>query len=355
MKRGILTCFGDARGKNIGDYIQSVAAAQFAGSDAVWLERERLDTYDGPPVKVVMNAWFMHHPERFPPSPAIQPLFLSFHVRPALEKRFFTSRTVDYLKAHEPIGCRSSDMVHMLDRHGIKAEFTSCATLTLGERFHHAPADVAPLFVDPYFFRLGLKSSRMAAVMRFLRRIPLILRYLPLVLRLSRRFKTFRHLSRIGFFPIRWMHVAEFLRAYLPIFDKSVLLAADYVSHSVAKEDFPDDNAMFACAEELLHRYEKVPFVVTSRLHCALPCTAMGTPVWVVVHPKMKTGRFGGNDRFFNMLQLGDDGLVHSPAPIPTGDGKIHLDTRPPVRTEHLPFARRLAERMRAFFSEGAS
>ena len=33
------------------------------------------------------------------------------------------------------------------------------------------------------------------------------------------------------------------------------------------------------CADELLKKYAKAEMVVTSRIHCALPCTGMGTPV----------------------------------------------------------------------------
>ena len=134
-KNGVLVCFGETEHKNIGDYIQSVAVAQFAGPDAILVERETMNAYAGDPVRVVMNAWFMHHPDRFPPSPAIIPLFISFHVRPLIEKVFFTDRAIAYLKAHEPIGCRSTDMVDMLARHGIRGEFTSCLTLTLGDTF----------------------------------------------------------------------------------------------------------------------------------------------------------------------------------------------------------------------------
>ena len=352
FKKGVLVCFGETGGKNIGDYVQSIASAQFSGPDAVNVDRESLDSYSGAPLKLVMNAWFMHHPERFPPSKAIKPLFVSFHVRPTIEREFFTERTIAYLRAHEPIGCRSTDAVEMMERHGIKAEFTSCVTLTLGETFRHVEADSPPVFVDPYFPHIGKKTGKAAMVARLARRLPLILRHLPSVLRLAPRFKVFRAWPWIRRFPVRCLYVADFLRAYLPLFDMKVLLAAEYISHKVSKERYPDEKALFNCAEGLLHRYERAPFVVTSRLHCALPCVAMGTPVWVVLHPSVTSGRFGGNDAFFNVLSCGQDGKIRSPSPIASKDGRIHLDTRPPVRTEHLPFARRMAERMREFLKE---
>ena len=54
MKKGIIVHKGD----NIGDFIQSLAAAQFMGKkeDIILLERENLNSYNGDEVKVIMNA-----------------------------------------------------------------------------------------------------------------------------------------------------------------------------------------------------------------------------------------------------------------------------------------------------------
>ena len=161
MRNGVLVSIGGKGFKNIGDYMQSIAARQFAGDDAVLVERERLASYDGEPVRCIMNAWFMWHVDQFPPAPAIKPLFVSFHVRPAIEDGFFTERTTEYLKSHSPVGCRSTDAVEMLKRHGIDAEFTSCLTLTLGETYRHVEADTPPVFVDPYFRRFDSRDGRL--------------------------------------------------------------------------------------------------------------------------------------------------------------------------------------------------
>ncbi len=357
MKHGILVCYGKKAYKNIGDYIQSVAAAQYAGPEALRIERESLDTYDGDPVKVVMNGWFMYNPKRFPPSSRIVPLFTSFHVKPNIEDRFFTDEVVAYLKAREPIGCRSTDVVEMMSRHGIKAEFSSCLTLTLGETLHHEEADAPPVFVDPVFPRIRRHDGILRLFARFLFRLPYMLVHVRDLARLLPRFKAFVEFRKVGISPMTWMegavrvlYATEFLRAYMPLFGKDVLFSAEYISHNVSRKECPDEDALFAKAEALLHRYEKAPFVVTSRLHCTLPCLAMGTPVWTVIGPSMKNGRFGGNEAFLNSLSLGEDGFVGSPEPIASPDGKIHLDVRPPVRTEHVPFAGRLREQVRSFF-----
>ena len=109
------------------------------------------------------------------------------------------------------------------------------------------------------------------------------------------------------------------------------------------------DETLMAQAEALMRRYERAPYVVTSRLHCALPCIGIGTPVWVPFCPSMTSGRFGGNADFMNVLTFGPDGRCQPPA-----GGKITPATPPPpVRTEHRPFAEALAGRCRDFFREG--
>ncbi len=356
VKHGILVCYGRKAYKNIGDYIQSVAAAQYAGADALRVERESLDTYDGDPVKVVMNGWFMSHPRRFPPSDRIVPLFTSFHVKPNIEDRFFTDEVVAYLKAREPIGCRSTDVVEMMSRHGIKAEFSSCLTLTLGKTFHHMETDAPPVFVDPVFPRIRRRDGILRLSARFLFRLPYMLAHVRDIARLLPRFKAFVEFRRVGISPMTWMegavrvlYAAEFLRAYMPLFGKDVLFSAEYISHNVSRKECPGEDALFAKAEALLHRYEKAPFVVTSRLHCTLPCLAMGTPVWTVVGQAMKNGRFGGNEEFMNLLSLGADGIIQSPVPPSAADGRFHLGDKPPVRMDHLPCAKALDERCREF------
>ena len=349
-KNGVLVCLGETEHKNIGDYIQSVAAAQFAGAGAAHVEREALNASHGERIKVVMNGWFMHHPDRFPPAPSIEPLFVSFHVRPRIEKVFFTDETTAYLKAREPIGCRSTDMVDMLARHGIRGEFTSCLTLTLGERFRHVETDAPPIFVDPFFRRFS-RRRKWPMLKRFLWRIPYMLRHPVAMVRLVPKFRVFFGRHRPGLVLVQLLYAAEFHRSYSPLFHDDVLLSAEYVSHKVLKKDCAGDGALFAKAEALLARYARAPFVVTSRLHCALPCTGMGTPVWSVLRPAMKTGRYGGNEEFLNVLSFGEDEIVHSPVRPPSPDGKFHLSDRPPIKDAHAPYAAALAARCRAFFA----
>lgn len=347
VRKGVLVSPGKGRHKNLGDYVQSVAAAQFAGTDPVLLDREHLDTYKGDPVKAVMNAWFMSNPGRFPPAPSVRPLFVSFHVTPTVEDRFFTPETVSYLKGFEPIGCRSTDVVEMLQRHGIRAEFTSCLTLTLGRTFRHREDPSArPVIVDP-FFRRPAQDATWGYVSYVLARIPYLIRHFKSVRLLAARFRVFSVWPRSRLAPVRWAYAAEFHRAYTSFFAEDVLLAAEYLTHKLPRQKDFCDAVLMRAAEDRLHHYEKAPFVVTSRLHCALPCLAMKTPCWFVFDPAMATGRFGGNLPFLNDIRLGPDGRLMTDA-----SGRRGLDDRPSVRTDHEPQARALAARVETFMEE---
>ena len=59
MKYKLLAC-SLYESLNIGDYIQALAVRQFLPTMDGFIERERLDEYDGEEVGVIMNGWFMH-------------------------------------------------------------------------------------------------------------------------------------------------------------------------------------------------------------------------------------------------------------------------------------------------------
>ena len=71
-------------------------------------------------------------------------------------------------------------------------------------------------------------------------------------------------------------------RCYIKVFDSKVLEEAIYVNHDVCDTDFADENSKFEFARGLLFKYAAAKFVVTSRIHCALPCLGLETPVLYV-------------------------------------------------------------------------
>ncbi|MDL2266025.1 polysaccharide pyruvyl transferase family protein, partial [Parabacteroides sp. OttesenSCG-928-G21] len=148
-KNGLLV-MSTKSGINIGDYIQAVAAKQFFDSIDLFLERERLNQYEEDPVRLIMNGWFMHEPQNWPPSPAIQPIFVSFHINSIAYDRLLAKQSIDYLKQHEPIGCRDINTMELLQAKGVDAYFSACLTLTLDYKYKSEKKSKKCYFVDPY-------------------------------------------------------------------------------------------------------------------------------------------------------------------------------------------------------------
>ena len=88
---------------NVGDYIQAIAASQFFDHVDMYIEREHLNSYKGEPVNMIMNGWFMHHPENWPPSNFIHPLFVAFHINSSVEESMLSDESIAFLKLHDPI------------------------------------------------------------------------------------------------------------------------------------------------------------------------------------------------------------------------------------------------------------
>ena len=60
----------------------------------------------------------MEEPNNWPPSNKIIP-FLFFHINPIIESYILNKNGVEYLKKHEPIGCRDLYTKLILERKGI--------------------------------------------------------------------------------------------------------------------------------------------------------------------------------------------------------------------------------------------
>ena len=128
---------------NLGDFIQSLAAYRFLPKVDRYIDREALDDagpIEGKPVKLIMNGWFCHRPDRWPPSPFINPLLISVHItnnpEPGSEMRarelFARSpQVLRYLQEHGPVGARDHDTLAWLRSFGIDTYYSGCLTLTL--------------------------------------------------------------------------------------------------------------------------------------------------------------------------------------------------------------------------------
>lgn len=305
MKNGILICTGTSDTKNIGDYIQSVAQEQYYNHIDCYVEREHMDSFNSDEkVKVIMNAWFMWNPLNFPPSKWIEPLCISMHIVPSIADKMLSEKTIAYLKKYEPIGARDKNTQRILQSKGIESFFSGCLTLTLGLKYKSLVKDDKIYFVDPYY-EFGNTKSRF---FKYINAFFLILKYKRKATIISKSFvlEQSSRLSRVSHRIDLLAHAASFYATYSTAFSDDVLLNANYITHVVVQSKFKDDDAKMEYARNLIHKYAKAKLVVTSRIHCALPCLGIETPVLFVNSEELTNGekREGSNGRFDGLIEL---------------------------------------------------
>lgn len=310
MKNGLLICSGTGKTKNMGDFIQSLAQEQFLPSIDCYVEREKMDEFESTEkVNVIMNGWFMRHPDKFPPSEWIHPLFVSFHIVPRNAKRMLTPEGVSYLKKFQPIGTRDTGTCELLRIHGIDSYFSGCLTLTLGLKYYSQEKNDKIYFVDPYY-ELG-KGKQYSKVVRLLSALWYVVKYQGKIKKINKSFQYEfgvpfrRYWKELG----KKLMLASFYHSYSKLFTDEVLFNAEYVTHKVKQSLFKDDDEKMEYARDLLKQYAKAKMVVTSRIHCALPCLGIETPVLFVCSEALEgdnvrsAGRFGGLMELFHTLR----------------------------------------------------
>lgn len=211
---------------NIGDEIQSLAVAQHIDQEFGFVERDYLSGYDGDPCVVVMNGWFTHNPQNWPPSPNITPIFFGFHIIPKVAEEL--AKHKDYFRRFAPIGCRDQATADVVKSWGVDAYVSGCATMTFPTRT-----------VEPASPKVYLVDEKR-----------------------------------------RYFRGTERRRAIK-------------VGHKVAR--YLSAATRFEYARDLLNFYrENAGLVVTTRIHCAIPCAALGIPA---IYTGVREGRTAIVDR----------------------------------------------------------
>jgi len=280
-----LLCYTDTL--NLGDEIQSIAARRFLPSIDHYINREMLSGFsppDGAPVGLVMNGWFCHHPENWPPSDAVVPLLVGLHITQERSSRGGRSAkdamlghpAVKYLRGFGPVGARDLGTLAMLRASGVDSYFSGCLSLTLSR---------PPVERDE---NLVVMNEVPPAVARHIR-------------------------ATSGKRVIGTNHACP----------------------------WNDMVKRFEAAETLLAVYAGAGCVVTSRLHCALPCVAMGTPVFLLDVQRDRY-RFAGLEDFFHHGTAAD---------FIAGAANYDVDRPPPNPQTHLPYRAALTARMERFVS----
>ncbi|WP_312939866.1 polysaccharide pyruvyl transferase family protein [Stutzerimonas balearica] len=230
---------------NLGDDIQTHAVEHLYAcmgipdEQIVRLNRYEFRDYDGRYGYLLMPmcGYFTlgNAQSPLPLSPFIIPIYFSF----GLSSDVDDPQHLEHFRRHEPIGARDERVMQMFRTRGVTAFLSGCLTITFPRR-ERAPVDGKVFLVD----------------------VPdEVLEHIP------------RHLL-----------------------DK-----AERLTHVHPYERIPSDqqeaDRLDALAREYCRRYaDEGALVVTSRLHCAAPCIAMGVPTIVVAHNI--SDRFAWLDRF---------------------------------------------------------
>lgn len=221
MKIGLLKYdpLPNVRAQNLGDEIQSLAARQFLPRVDTLFNRDSLSKAEADePHLLIMNGFFTQIPPRkpFPPSKSIVPIFVSFHIAGTKET------TRHFL---------SPSSIEYFKEHE-----------PIGCRDRKTMEMLQSKGVDAFYSKC-------------------------LTLTFERR-QTSPENGKVFLVNID---------RFIPI-PRPIRSGAISVSHDVPAD--MSSETKFRLAQELLDRYRnEAKLIITTRLHCALPCIAMGIPV----------------------------------------------------------------------------
>lgn len=227
---------------NLGDYAQTFAIDYIyeqmgiPKSDIIDIMYEEICSYNGEHVTLPMNAYcgYMKKTPLIPTSNKINPVFIGFHT---ISNKYFDNN--NFWKHHSPIGCRDESTFLEMKKHNYNAFISGCMTILFPRRTQE-PKTPRTFIIDA-------------------------------------------HHAVYNYIPKHIMDHAEFLSQEIEI-------------------DLTKGNVEAATNNEKKAReyYERLrneaTLVITSRLHCAAPCVAMGIPVILV--KKSFDERFSWLDKY---------------------------------------------------------
>lgn len=275
---------------NIGDEIQSIAAMNRLPRVDFFLDRDNLyqdaKNINGE-ISIILNGWFLQFPEKWPPSENLRPLCISMHItREAVSSSLqlhpsavLTAEPMaNYLRRFGPIGARDKYTRDLLNAAGIESYFSGCLTMTLERPSVSKSKDLIILNDIP----------------------PEVIQHI------RKNTKKFTFLT-------------------------------SHIGHNES-----DSTARFNLAQEYLTLYARASCVVTSRLHCALPCLAMGTPV-LLIETAADHYRFDGLRDFLHHCSADD---------FISGKFDYNTDSPPDNKEDYLPYRQALLDKVKNFIAQ---
>lgn len=120
---------------NLGDHIQAAALERLLALHKVDFQKsfdrdKELDMVEKP-YSMVLSGWGNDH---WPPSEALDPLYISFHMCPHQSPKLLEEEALTHYKKNEPILCRDSATTNRLTDLGVSAALSHCFTTTFPRR-----------------------------------------------------------------------------------------------------------------------------------------------------------------------------------------------------------------------------
>ncbi len=214
---------------NIGDDIQSYASSRFLPKIDYLIDRENLETFipnKKEYVKVIMNAWYVHDKYNFDFSPYIIPLNVSMFFKKfpyesgiTIGTDYLNDNIINTLNKYSPVGTRDIHTKKIMEKLNINSYFSGCMTLTIN-KFDNIKK-------EEYIVVVGLNKDEISHIKKCTKR-----------------------------------KVIEFKQ--------------DVKNGTFSNESWEQRKQR---VEETLKLYQSAHMVITTKLHCSLPCLALETPV----------------------------------------------------------------------------
>ena len=218
---------------NIGDDIQTYAAIKYLPHIDYCIDREALSCFvpeQKEYVSIIMNGWFIHNKLAWPPSPYLNPLLISMHFKDLEETDvgdvYIKGYGGEFLKKYGPVGARDFETKKRLEKNQIETYFSGCMTLTLN------------------------------------------------------RFPNVRKKKKICLVDVG-QDIEQKVRNNT---NYEIEILTHYLNQEETKSKTIEER--MKNVEEKLKKYQEAKLVITTRLHVALPCVALGTPV-IVLHKEV--------------------------------------------------------------------
>ncbi|MDY7008252.1 MAG: polysaccharide pyruvyl transferase family protein [Cyanobacteriota bacterium] len=290
---------------NIGDMVQTVAALQFLPKlDYYFNRRQSPDIVDNslqlPKSFAIMNSWY--GVGLLPAPNKITPFYISIHIN---QPEMLTPKVVAHLQKHQPIGARDRNTLALLESHGIDSYYSGCLTLSFPQSNLPRSGKVYIVDIDDRGLKLIPDELKKKAI---------YINY--------KTYKNWQDTIKVqkGNILRPLVGKSERLREFLEV--PKVFLNSEFRSFFPriwTDNEFNNLLHMFK-ARTLLNMYRQADLVITSRLHCAAPSLAFGTPVVFLARRKHQDGdvRFEAVGRYIplNMDASSSEDINWHPQPV---------------------------------------